>query len=135
MASTNDKNTYTKLLLGKGCGYPLWNPQPSTRPPEYRKHGVRIGDVGYINDQGAFNYLFTIAAGREDSRNSMLLTKRIKDSTTRFKPVDLDRDEDGIREWPHAFSREHCVSTETNLKRSFDASAQARYTSFVKECD
>jgi hypothetical protein len=65
----------------------------------------------------------------------MLLTKRIKDSTTRFKPVDLDRDEDGIREWPHAFSREHCVSTETIHKRSFDPSAQARYTSFVKVCD
>jgi len=52
---------YYDQLLAKGRGSPLWIPGPSrTLPTEYRRSGVRIGDVGIIYRSGKFNFLFNI---------------------------------------------------------------------------
>ncbi|KAK0196351.1 hypothetical protein F5146DRAFT_1011186 [Armillaria mellea] len=52
---------YTKLLLARGHGYPLWIPEPDyTLPPEYIDKGICVGDVVIIRDDGGFDFLFNI---------------------------------------------------------------------------
>jgi hypothetical protein len=50
-------DVYSRILLTKGIGYPLWIPEP---PPEYETEGVSIGDVGLITFDGRFDILFNI---------------------------------------------------------------------------
>ncbi|KAJ7572927.1 hypothetical protein C8J56DRAFT_760925, partial [Mycena floridula] len=52
---------YARLLLPHRHGYPLWIPEPASQLPDaYRAQGVSIGDLGSINDDGGFDYLFNI---------------------------------------------------------------------------
>ncbi|KAJ7094099.1 hypothetical protein C8R44DRAFT_645531 [Mycena epipterygia] len=81
----SDRQSYTKLLASKGLGYPLWHPQPiDSLPSDYKKEGVRIGDVGYINDRGAFSFLFNIRCAADDPIN---LHFGVPDG---FQKLDLD---------------------------------------------
>ena len=46
-------------MLTHTAGYPLYVPTPPEGLPEaHRKHGVRVGDVGIINTNGAFDFQF-----------------------------------------------------------------------------
>lgn len=48
-------------LLPKNCGYPLWIPSPSALlPAPNRKLGVSLGDVGVLDPEGGFDYIFNI---------------------------------------------------------------------------
>jgi hypothetical protein len=50
---------YSREMLALGVGYPLYMPSPSkSLPMAYRKKGIRVGDVGVITPNGAFNFLF-----------------------------------------------------------------------------
>ena len=50
---------YSVQMLTQGSGYPLYMPTPSGGLPiAYQKHGIRIGDVGTITANGAFDFLF-----------------------------------------------------------------------------
>jgi hypothetical protein len=61
---------YTRLLLPKGHGCPIWCPEPDENLPQaYRESGVRIGDVGRIDSDGGFDPLFNICAGADDPIN------------------------------------------------------------------
>ncbi|KAF8731068.1 hypothetical protein AX14_005236, partial [Amanita brunnescens Koide BX004] len=52
---------YSLEMLIHGAGYPLYMPTPSIGlPPAYRKNGIRVGDVGVITANGAFEYLFNV---------------------------------------------------------------------------
>jgi hypothetical protein len=53
-------DTYARVLLVKKFGYPLWIPEPSDHPPEYKREGTSIGDVGVITPDGQFKFLFNI---------------------------------------------------------------------------
>ncbi|EEB93324.1 hypothetical protein MPER_08036, partial [Moniliophthora perniciosa FA553] len=56
-----ESEVYARFLLPKKKGYPLWNPGVSDNlPPEYRERGVSIGDVGTIDEEGGFQYLFNV---------------------------------------------------------------------------
>ncbi|KAF9488649.1 hypothetical protein BDN71DRAFT_1512853 [Pleurotus eryngii] len=57
-----DSQIYAKPLLVKRHGYPLWVPEPYGHSAIYRTKGVRIGDVGCITPEGAFQTLFNIRA-------------------------------------------------------------------------
>ncbi|KDQ33861.1 hypothetical protein PLEOSDRAFT_1073982 [Pleurotus ostreatus PC15] len=57
-----DSQTYARQLLVKRHGYPLWIPEPFGHSPIYRTKGVRIGDVGYVTQDGGFQTLFNIRA-------------------------------------------------------------------------
>lgn len=42
-------------------GYPLWNPSPDRSLPTLnRTRGVSLGDVGVLNPEGGFDFLFNI---------------------------------------------------------------------------
>ncbi|KAK0211869.1 hypothetical protein IW262DRAFT_1280255 [Armillaria fumosa] len=56
---------YASLILPKGHGYPLWIPEPRSNHP----NGTQIGDLGILNDDGGFTYLFNVCKGASDSIN------------------------------------------------------------------
>ncbi|KAJ7698730.1 hypothetical protein B0H17DRAFT_913006, partial [Mycena rosella] len=67
-----DSQLYSRLLLSKGAGYPLWQPEPyDDLPMEYKETGVRIGDVGIITSDGAFDFVFNICVAIDDPINSV----------------------------------------------------------------
>ena len=48
-------------MLTHRAGYPLYTPTPVWGlPTTYRKRGIRIGDVGTLTADGAFDFLFNI---------------------------------------------------------------------------
>ncbi len=54
---------YTKLLLRRGHGYPLWIPESDYNLPDaYRDKGVSVGDLGILTDDGGFDFLFNVCA-------------------------------------------------------------------------
>ena len=53
-------NIFSRILLVKRIGYPLWFPEPSSYPPEYPRKGVGVGDVGVMSTDGHFDFLFNI---------------------------------------------------------------------------
>jgi hypothetical protein len=62
---------YTRLLLPKGHGCPIWCPEPDENLPlPYREGGVRIGDVGRIDPDGGFDPLFNICARADHPINA-----------------------------------------------------------------
>ncbi|KAF9528877.1 hypothetical protein CPB83DRAFT_302907 [Crepidotus variabilis] len=65
-----DSQIYHDQLLYKGRGAPLWLPGPNLRLPKaYRLEGVRIGDVGIINESGGFSFLFNIFEHKDSEIN------------------------------------------------------------------
>jgi hypothetical protein len=126
--SDSPSEHYTRLLLGKCYGYPLWDPQPTENNISYKKDGVRIGDVGFL-DQGSFNYLFNICASRADPINSFLRKPIVRDHP--FVPVPID--DDDVRHRRVAFPPEACVSTKSIRKRALDVSEQVEigYVSWI----
>lgn len=55
---------YTALIMYRK-GYPLYKPTPSGISTVYRKHGVRVGDVGAITEEGAFDFMFNACQGHD----------------------------------------------------------------------
>ena len=55
---------YINELCRFGHGIPLWTPEPSGDDDE-----VRIGDVGYIDDDGQFHRLFNATVDSEHPVN------------------------------------------------------------------
>ncbi|KAK0433389.1 uncharacterized protein EV420DRAFT_1754919 [Desarmillaria tabescens] len=52
---------YTKEFIHKCRGYPFWHPEPdSFAPDEFQIRGILPGDVGIINKDGGFDFLFSI---------------------------------------------------------------------------
>jgi hypothetical protein len=67
--SLNKSQLYAQQLLPERHGYPLWVPEPHGNTPTYQTKGVRIGDVGYVTQDGGFETLFNIRASAEDPIN------------------------------------------------------------------
>ncbi|KAM6499835.1 hypothetical protein JOM56_005343 [Amanita muscaria] len=52
---------YTRSMLECLVGYPLYEPHPfSELSKEYSRNGVVVGDVGFVREDGAFDFLFNI---------------------------------------------------------------------------
>ncbi|KAJ7469879.1 hypothetical protein B0H11DRAFT_1684476, partial [Mycena galericulata] len=65
-----DSRLYSRLLLPKGHGYPLFHPQPfDDLPLESRRTGTEIGDVGIVTSDGSFDVLFNICRTADDPMN------------------------------------------------------------------
>jgi hypothetical protein len=68
---SNPSEVYTRLLLPKGHGCPIWCPEPDENLSlAYREGGIRIGHVGRIVPDGGFDPLFNICFGADDPINS-----------------------------------------------------------------
>ncbi|SJL13865.1 uncharacterized protein ARMOST_17314 [Armillaria ostoyae] len=68
--SKSSREIYTRLLLQKEHGYPLWIPEPDGHLPEaYRGKGVGVGDVGILRNDGGFDYLFNACKPADDPIN------------------------------------------------------------------
>lgn len=55
---------YAEELSGSRHGLPLWSPEPAD---EYE---ARIGDVGYIDEDGQFHRLFNVTVGPDHPYNA-----------------------------------------------------------------
>ncbi|KAJ7469872.1 hypothetical protein B0H11DRAFT_1392313 [Mycena galericulata] len=64
----SDSQLYSRLLLPKGHGYPLFHPQPYDDLWEIRKTGTEIGDVGVVKD-GCFDVIFNICCAADHQIN------------------------------------------------------------------
>ena len=74
---------YQRHLELKGHGFPLWIPPANlSLPKEYRRTGVRIGDVGIITAIGGFSFLFNICLPHDDPVNPAVLPEH-------FSPISL----------------------------------------------
>ena len=67
--SASDAHVYTRNLLLAGHGCPLYVPEPTGHSAVYRTKGVRIGDVGFVTEDGLFQMLFNIRAPAQDPIN------------------------------------------------------------------
>ncbi|KAJ7286908.1 hypothetical protein C8J57DRAFT_1707343 [Mycena rebaudengoi] len=66
----SDSRLYSRLLLPKGHGYPLFHPQPfDDLPEEARRIGTEIGDVGVMTSDGSFDVVFNICRRADDPIN------------------------------------------------------------------
>ncbi|KAJ7462876.1 hypothetical protein FB451DRAFT_1003169, partial [Mycena latifolia] len=65
-----DSRLYSRLLLPKGHGYPLFHPQPfDDLPLDSRRVGTEIGDVGVVTADGSFDVIFNICRAADDPVN------------------------------------------------------------------
>ena len=61
---------YTRSMLECLVGYPLYEPEPfSELSTEYLREGAQVGDVGFIREDGAFDFLFNICPPRNSLVN------------------------------------------------------------------
>ncbi|KAM6499196.1 hypothetical protein JOM56_004704 [Amanita muscaria] len=52
---------YTRSMLHCMIGYPLYEPEPFNElSKEYLRKGVNVGDVGFVREDGTFDFLFNI---------------------------------------------------------------------------
>lgn len=66
------QEVYTRLLIAKGHGLPLWRPSPNANPDiptEIYDKGFGIGDVGIFRSDGQFDFLFNICYPAHDPIN------------------------------------------------------------------
>ncbi|CAA7270462.1 unnamed protein product [Cyclocybe aegerita] len=62
---------YARQMTSRARGFPLWNSGPNNNlPVEYRRTGVRLGDVGIITSWGSFSFLFNIFVPADDPVNA-----------------------------------------------------------------
>ncbi|KIL65792.1 hypothetical protein M378DRAFT_461967 [Amanita muscaria Koide BX008] len=111
---------YTHHMLIHALGYPLYIPEPDHGlSREYRKRGVRIGDVGSITPEGAFDFLFNIClpAGHPINPSElpdgfeMLPNSDISIIPQFIAPGD-SRYSDGVLELDDQLDRFHCTTSE-----------------------
>lgn len=104
---------YTKLLLVKKLGYPLWYPElSSTLPDAYLEKGISIGDVGTITPDGSFDFLFNICEAGDGPVNC-------NDVPSGFAPLSL-REREKNR-FPNMQGPGAIISSASVKKRSFAA--------------
>jgi hypothetical protein len=70
-----DSEVYLRLMLNHKQGYPLYRPEPNRGSIEYRKRGARIGDVGRITPEGAFDFLFNVDSSQASLVNPPILPR------------------------------------------------------------
>ena len=82
---------YERHLMLKGRGFPLWIPDPNrVLHLDYRRTGVRIGDVGIITESGAFSFLFNICLPHNDPVNPEMLPEHFAPISPPIAATDIE---------------------------------------------
>lgn len=69
--SLDEVELYVRFMLSTKNGYPLWQPRPDDNlPEEYKREGVRVGDVLTLNGFGGFSFLFNVCLAPEHPVNA-----------------------------------------------------------------
>ncbi|KAJ7649679.1 hypothetical protein FB45DRAFT_705437, partial [Roridomyces roridus] len=101
---------YSAQLTTRGRGYPLYVPQPrGNLPTEYQRHGVAIGDVGRITDDGIFDFFFNIYLPADHPINAVGTPDNYHPLTPYYDSADVT---------PFDYSSDH-VSTPCSASRDF----------------
>ncbi|KAE9401060.1 hypothetical protein BT96DRAFT_992419 [Gymnopus androsaceus JB14] len=114
---------YSLLLLSAKEGYPLWTPEPKRLPEEYRRTGVRIGDVGIIRPDGFFDYLFNICLPRDHPVNAGLVPEGftpVEISQADVSEVDPFHDPDAHVASPIGYISKNPVHSRAGQSRTYD---------------
>ena len=83
---------YQRHLELKGHGFPLWIPSANRNlSNEYRRTGVRIGDVGIITPNGGFSFLFNICLPHDDPVNPPVLPEHFSPIDPPIEATDVDK--------------------------------------------
>ncbi|THU94234.1 hypothetical protein K435DRAFT_900685, partial [Dendrothele bispora CBS 962.96] len=90
------------MLCPKGHGYPLWTPELDEETLEHHKDGIKVGDVGFITQDGGFEFLFNITLPGDHD-----IHKR-RGVPGNFEPLILD-DKAGYSTRKNQIPREGCV--------------------------
>ncbi|KAF8810220.1 TPR-like protein [Phlegmacium glaucopus] len=87
-----NNDIYERHLTPKGRGFPLWIPGPNqVLHIDYRRRGIRIGDVGIITPSGAFSFLFNICLPHDDPVNPRVLPEHFAPISPPIEAVDIDK--------------------------------------------
>ena len=90
--SQKPNEIYERHLTLKKRGFPLWIPDPDQNLHlDYRRTGVRIGDVGIITDSGAFSFLFNICLPRDDPVNPRTLPEHFAPISPPIEASDISK--------------------------------------------
>jgi hypothetical protein len=81
---------YAESLARYKHGYPLWWPEP-TKHLGGKVREVEIGDVGYVDEDGAFNTIFNVTYEANHERNDGV-------TPPSFKPLAFDRNSVAVKE-------------------------------------
>ncbi|SJL17351.1 uncharacterized protein ARMOST_20901 [Armillaria ostoyae] len=115
MAEQRPHVLYAKELIYKGCGIPFWYPEPdSSAPDEFKTRGICPGDVGIINNDGGFDFLFSIFS----DANGLIIGR----APPGFQPLPQLAQED-VQVYPvhgNVVTSQHVTSTDVSV----DASTQ-----------
>ena len=92
ISSQKPNDIYERHLTLKERGFPLWIPDPNQYLHlNYRRTGVRIGDVGIITDSGAFSFLFNICLPRNDPVNPRMLPEHFAPISPPIEASDIEK--------------------------------------------
>ena len=92
ISSQKSNDIYERHLTLKERGFPLWVPDPNqVLHLNYRRTGVRIGDVGIITDSGAFSFLFNICLPHNDPVNPRKLPDHFSPISPPIEDTDINK--------------------------------------------
>ena len=82
---------YQRHLVQKDRGFPLWIPDTNrVLHLDYRRTGVRIGDVGIITHDGAFSFIFNICLPHDNPINPRMLPERFAPISPPIEATDIE---------------------------------------------
>ena len=92
ISSQKPNDIYERHLTLKERGFPLWIPDPDQNLHlDYRRTGVRIGDVGIITDSGAFSFLFNICLPHNHPVNPRMLPEHFAPISPPIEASDIGK--------------------------------------------
>ncbi|SJL10336.1 uncharacterized protein ARMOST_13720 [Armillaria ostoyae] len=113
---------YTKLLLRRGHGYPLWIPEPDySLPDAYRDKGVSVGDLDILTEDGGFDFLFNICVDADDPVNQGHVPPQFE--PLRFPQRDPIRKVMSLHRKNSSVTSAHVSTTEISVEGSAEVSS------------
>ena len=92
ISSQKPNDIYERHLTLKERGFPLWIPDPNQNLYiDYRRTGVRIGDVGIITHSGAFSFLFNICLPHNHPVNPRMLPEHFAPISPPIEASDIEK--------------------------------------------